>query len=254
LKKKVTETKGNNSIPFLEANKSNLSLEFSRYSIKEELGRGSMGRIYKAYDLKLERYVALKLIHLETDMHKDEIEERIRRFLLEAKATANLNHPNIVSLYDYDEKDGIFYMTMELIVGESLQEMIKNLKRIEIESALEIIKQICSALEYAHKQNIIHRDIKPSNIIINRDGRVKILDFGLAKIINLSKDESCTVTGMRVGSPSYMSPEQINSNTLDVRSDIFSLGIVFYEMLTSVNPFRIKKGESLSRLFYLILN
>lgn len=225
-----------------------------RYHIEKEIGRGGMGQVFKAYDTKLDRLVALKVILFENTMSKEEVKERINRFHREAKATAILNHPNIVSLYDYDETDGVFYMTMEYIEGHSVQDLIDKNKRLKIEQAVKIVTESCMALDYAHRKKLIHRDIKPSNIMLNQEGTVKLLDFGIAKMLNLTRTQAYTMTGMRLGSPDYMSPEQINAGILDGRSDIFALGVVFYIMLTGKKPFKMKQGDNLGRLFYIILN
>ena len=231
-----------------------LNTEFGRYRIEKELGRGGMGKVFKAYDLKLERPVAFKVIRIETDMDTEAIKERVNRFRREAKATAILNHPNIVSLYDFDEKDGLIYMTMEYVDGESVEEMLDKKKKLEVEKAVKIVRETSLALEYAHRNNIIHRDIKPSNIMINKEGIVKVLDFGVAKMLTLTRTQSYTMTGMRIGSPFYMSPEQIDAGFVDRRSDIWALGVVFYEMLTGKKPFKVSEGDSLARLFHIILN
>ncbi|MFQ5640955.1 MAG: protein kinase, partial [bacterium] len=250
----VMKRKKQSGLPTIDLPNNVFKTELQRYRIEEELGRGSMGQVYKAYDKKLERSVGLKVIRLETAMEKDEIEERILRFRREAKATARLNHPNIVSLYDYDEKDGTFFMTMEYVEGASVQELLEKNTVLEIEQAVKIVKETCLALEYAHRQDLIHRDIKPSNIMLDKENRVKILDFGVAKMLNVTQAQSHTLTGMRLGSPSYMSPEQINAGILDGRSDIFGLGVVLYEILTGERPFQVNEGDSLAQLFYLILN
>jgi len=230
-------------------------LKSDRYRLERELGRGGMGRVYKAYDLKLERVVALKLIRLDNALDGREVEERIARFRREAKATAKLNHPNIVSLYDYDEVDGMLYMTVEYVEGPSVEQMLSARKRLAIPEVVRIIKQTCLALDYAHQQQgLIHRDLKPSNLMLNQAGTVKMVDFGVAKMLGSAKSQLHTLTGMRVGSPFYMSPEQIEAKEVDGRTDIYSLGAVFYEMLAGVRPFKTKEGESLSSLFYAILN
>jgi len=225
-----------------------------RYRLDEELGRGGMGLVYKAYDLKLERPVALKLIRLDNIIDSQEVEERIARFRREAKAIARLNHPNIVSLHDYDEAEGMLYMIMEYVEGRSVEQMLNAKRQLGVRAAIKIIKQVCWALDYAHKNGIIHRDIKPSNIMVNTDDVVKVVDFGVAKMLGATKTQVHTMTGMRLGSPFYMSPEQIEALELDSRSDIYSLGAVFYEMLAGQKPFALNEGNSLSSLFYAILH
>jgi serine/threonine-protein kinase len=213
-----------------------------------------MGRVYKAYDLKLERHVALKVIHLETAIDQEEREERIARFRREARAIAKLNHPNIVSLYDYDEISGMLYMTMEYVDGPSIEQMLKEKKQVAVHEAAQIIRQACMALAYAHRNGTIHRDIKPSNIMLNNEDIVKVVDFGVAKILAAVETKFHTLAGMRLGSPSYMSPEQIEAKDIDGRTDIYSLGTVFYEMLAGVKPFTMNEQNNLSPLFYAILH
>ncbi len=228
--------------------------KLERYRIDLELGRGGMGCVYKAHDLKLERPVALKLIRIDNVIDGHEITERIARFRREAKATARLNHPNIVSLYDYDEIDGMLYMTMEYVEGETVEELLIQKKRFPIAEAVRMMQQACSALDYAHRQGIMHRDLKPSNMMLNEEGAVKMVDFGVAKMLGALKTQLHTMTGVRIGSPYYMSPEQIEAQELDGRTDIYALGAVFYEMLAGTRPFESKEGGNLSSLFHAILN
>ena len=229
--------------------------DLSRFKLQEKLGDGSMGYVYKAYDEKLKRTVALKIIKLEDTADDDEVKERISRFQREAKTIANLNHPNIVFLYDYYEKDDEYYhMIMEYIDGYSLREILDKKKDLNLKTTVNYIKQMCLALDYAHQNDILHRDIKPANIMINKDGNVKILDFGLAKIQALANVTLLTITGMIVGTPMYMAPEQFQSTDSDVRADIYSLGVVFYEMVTGKKPFTLTENESFYKLFYSIMH
>jgi len=237
----------------LNGDKRDLEKKLRRYRLEKEIGEGGMGKVYKAIDTKLERTIALKTIRLEQTGNHREVEERIDRFRREAKATAKLNHPNIVSLYDYDEKDGIFYMTMEYVEGKPLQAILKK-GSLPAAECVKIALDVCNALVYAHSLNIVHRDIKPSNIILDSHGHAKVLDFGIAKILRLSSTQSHTMTGLRLGSPAYMSPEQIRSGMLDGRSDIYSLGVVLYEMLSGKRAFDISEEDTVERLFYIILN
>ena len=144
-------------------------------------------------------------------------------------------------------------MTMEYVEGQSIQELLDKNAPLPLAQVVKIVRESCLALDYAHRHHLVHRDIKPPNIMVNTEGRVKVLDFGVAKMLNLTQTQSPTMTGMRLGSPMYMSPEQINAGILDGRSDIFALGVVFYQMLTGAKPFNINEGDSLSRLFYVIL-
>jgi serine/threonine protein kinase len=215
----------------------------SHYKIIEKLGEGGMGEVYLAQDTKLERQVALKFLpqHLTTD--KDNVE----RFKREAKAAAALNHPNIVTIFDVIEADDQICIIMEYVDGESLRTKIDS-SISELDEVLDITKQICDGLEKAHQADIVHRDIKPENIFIDNDGRVKILDFGLAKLKGVSK---LTKENSTLGTIHYMSPEQLQGKEVDNRSDIWSLGIVFYEMLTGDVPF---KGDYELAVQYAILN
>ncbi len=216
------------------------SLIAKRYKILELLGKGNMGFVFKAFDIHLDRYVALKSISLKDIISTDQRERTRKRILREAKAQAKLgDHPNIVIVYDFGLEEDFYYIIMELIVGYDIEYYIKNKIVFPIPQTLKIISDICLALDYAHQNNIIHRDIKPSNIIITHNKVTKIADFGIAKILD-SEETNITKTGMLVGTPYYMSPEQILGKTLDGRSDIFSLGSILYKMLTLKNPFEGK--------------
>ncbi|MFN2176573.1 MAG: protein kinase domain-containing protein, partial [Anaerolineales bacterium] len=221
----------------------------SHYKILEKLGEGGMGEVYLAEDLKLERKVAIKFLpqHLTKD------KENVERFEREAKAAAALNHPNIITIHDVIETNGPttadrqICIVMEYIDGQSLRTKIEN-GILDLDEILDIINQICDGLFEAHKADIVHRDIKPENILIDSSGRVKILDFGLAKLKGVSK---LTKETSALGTIHYMSPEQVQGQEIDHRSDIWSLGVVLYEMLTVQLPF---KGEYESAIIYSILN
>ena len=222
----------------------------SHYKIIEKIGQGGMGEVYLAGDLKLERQVALKFLPQHLTKDKDNVE----RFEREAKAAAALNHPNIITIYDVIETedpataDRQICIVMEYVEGQSLRELINSNSRFPIPNYVNIISQIAEGLEKAHQANIIHRDIKPENILINTDGRVKILDFGLAKLRgsrNLTKDLSTLVT------IKYISPEQARGEEISAQSDIWSVGILLYEMLTGEVPF---KGDYEQAVIYGILN
>ncbi len=219
----------------------------SHYEIKNKIGEGGMGVVYKAEDMKLGRSVAIKFLppHLASSV------ENKSRFLQEAKAAAALNHPNILSIYEIDEQDGSLFIVMEFIEGETLKSYIYNIKSgsgIPYIKATEWLIQIGQGLKAAHDKNIIHRDIKSENIMITNDGQLKIMDFGLAK---LQGNSGLTKTGTSLGTLSYMSPEQAQGLPADHRSDIWSLGVVFYEMLTGETLF---KAEHEAALLYLIVN
>lgn len=192
------------------------------------LGRGGMGRVYRARQLRLDRFVAIKLMHAELG-RDPEFRDRFER---EARALARLDHPSIVRVHDFGEVEGTFYLIMEYVDGTNLRELI--LDGLEPAAASRIIAQLCDALTYAHAQGVVHRDIKPENVLINRDGVVKVADFGLAK---LQKVEARTRTHRVVGTPQYMAPEQLRDpSSVDHRADVFAIGVVFYEMLTGQLP------------------
>jgi len=208
-----------------------------RYEILQTLGQGGMGVVYLARQKKLDRLVAIKAISPYL-AQEPEIRER---FAAEASVLARLSHPNIVTLYDYIEEPDALYLVMEYVEGKPLSEILKA-GPLPLESIRKYFTQILDAFAYAHSKGVIHRDIKPSNIIITSQGQVKILDFGVAKI--LSSDHSQTRTGMRLGTLMYMSPEQVKGEkTLDARSDIYSLGVVLFEMLTGKPPYDPELGE-----------
>jgi non-specific serine/threonine protein kinase len=219
----------------------------SHYKIVEKLGEGGMGVVYKAQDLKLDRFVAIKFL----SSHLSASDESKARLLQEAKATAALNHPNILSVYEIDEQDGGMFFVMEYVDGTTLKKHITNLKSgtgIPVNQALAWTAQIAEGLKAAHAKNIIHRDIKPENVMLTADGKLKIMDFGIAK---LKSSSGLTKTGTSLGTLSYMSPEQAQGTAADPRSDIWALGVVLYEMLTLDLPF---KAEHEAGLLYLIVN
>jgi len=203
----------------------------NRYKLIEQIGTGGMANVYKGKDTYLGRTIAIKMLKTNSDKKK----ELINRFKKEAQSIAALSHPNIVSIYDIGKEENIDYFIMEYIDGMSLKEKIEKEKVLKWEECITIISCICQALEYAHKKNIMHRDIKPHNILITSDNIAKVADFGLAKFTTAAN--SLTQTGTIMGSAQYMSPEQIESTTLDERCDIYSLGITFYEMFTGHLPF-----------------
>ena len=203
-----------------------------RYEILSELGQGAMGTVYKARDPMLDRIVAIKTINLT--LPKEELAEYEARFYQEAKAAGGLSHRNIVTIHDIGRSDRVAYMAMEFLEGQELRRLIQSRVPIQLTHALDIGAQVADGLQFAHDRQIIHRDIKPANIMVLNDGLVKITDFGIARMRN---NEVKTMTGMILGSPKYMSPEQVSGKRADTRSDIFSLGVVLYEMLTGTSPF-----------------
>ena len=215
-----------------------------RYEITGELGRGAMGVVYKALDPTIGRTVALKTMRL--DVHGLDAQEMVRRFQNEARAAGVLNHPNIVTIYDAGEQDGIFYIAMEFIEGTTLHELLVEKRVLATDEVLQLTRQICRGLDYAHSNGIVHRDIKPANIMITGNGTVKIMDFGIAK-----SGGQVTNTGQVLGTPNYMSPEQVKGRQLDGRSDLFSLGVILYEMMTGEKPF---VGQNVTTIIYKIVN
>ena len=216
--------------PYLET----LARQFPQLDRFEHLGQGGMGVVYKARQRQLDRIVAVKLLPPSVGDEPAFAE----RFTREAQALARLNHPNIVQVYDFGRTDEYFYFVMEYTVdGVNLRALIRDHK-LDPEAALKIVPQICEALQFAHDEGIVHRDIKPENILVDKKGRVKIADFGLAKLLGRSTDDlSLTGTGQLIGSIGYLAPEQLqHALMVDHRADIYSLGVVFYEMLTGQLP------------------
>ena len=215
----------------------------SHYKILEELGRGGMGIVYKAEDTKLDRTVAIKVLPSAALTSEDDR----ARFYREAKAAAQLHHPHIASVFEIDEVNGRVFMVMEFVDGPSLKDTIEE-GPLKLDKAIKLAIQIADGLDTAHEAGIIHRDIKPANIMLTRKGEAKITDFGLAK---LPDQTTLTKTGATVGTVAYMSPEQARGEAVDYLSDIWSLGVVFYEMLSGERPFR---GEYDQAVIYLIIN
>ncbi len=201
-----------------------------KYKILQIIGMGGMGVIYKAVQDQLNRIVALKVLPPQFSGN----EEMSQRFEIEAKAISLLNHQNIVSIYDYGEDKGYHFFAMQFIDGENLSVRIQKKKVFPIPEIIDISKQICRGLRYAHNQNVIHRDIKSQNVLIDKENIARLSDFGIAKIFSSAR---MTLTGVTVGTPEYMSPEQAEGEEVDFKTDIYSLGIVIYEMLTKQPPF-----------------
>ncbi len=210
------------------------------YEIIAPIGAGGMGEVYRAKDTRLGRDVALKILppHLAVDR------DRLARFHREARAVAALNHPNVVTLHSVEESDGVHFLTMELVDGQSLETVIPA-TGLAVERALEVAAAVADAIAAAHEKGLVHRDLKPANVMITRDGRVKVLDFGLAKEMqDLAPNEETVLSfdqtqeGVVMGTPAYMSPEQISGGTVDHRTDIFSIGLILYEMATGLRPFQ----------------
>jgi len=200
-----------------------------KYQIISKLGQGGMGVVYKAKDPKIDRVVAVKTITARMDSDP-ELRERFR---LEARSAAQISHKNVITIFDYDEVDGLAYLVMEFLQGVDLKTKIDRRETMSLQTKLRIIAEIAEGLGHAHRMGIVHRDVKPGNVFITHTGQVKILDFGLARVVS----SELTRSGVAVGTPAYMSPEQLRAERVDQRSDIFSAGVVFYELLTYSNPF-----------------
>jgi serine/threonine-protein kinase len=200
-----------------------------KYLVTGRIGRGGMGMVYRAYDAVLERDVAIKTLTAEATLD----EESRRRFEIEAKAAARLQHPNIVTVYELAEDRGVPFIAMELLAGTDLETLMRSGEAILLQEKLDVMIQVCRGLAYAHEHRVIHRDVKPSNIRLLEDGTAKIMDFGIAKLAGTG----VTKTGMMVGTVHYMSPEQIRGTALDGRSDVFSVGVILFELLSGCRPF-----------------
>jgi serine/threonine-protein kinase len=206
-----------------------------RYELEEVVGHGGMSSVYRAHDALLERYVALKFLHEQYNEDDDFVE----RFKREARSVAQLQHPNIVTVIDRGEEEGRQYIVFEYIDGENLKELVVRKGRLDVADALEVATEIARALAFAHDRGLIHRDVKPQNVLLNGDGRAKVTDFGIAR--SLDVEHGVTQTGTVLGSSNYIAPEQASGQVVDVRTDIYSLGVVLYELLTGEVPF---PGES----------
>jgi predicted Ser/Thr protein kinase len=214
-----------------------------RYVLTGRIGKGGMGRVYRGYDEALEREVAVKTLSPEGSQDDD----HRKRFSIEAKAAARMQHPNIVTVYELGEDRGVPFIAMELLPGVDLEALLRAGEPMLLAEALEVMVQVCRGLQFAHDRGIVHRDIKPSNIRVLDDGTAKIMDFGIAKL----GASGITKTGMMVGTVHYMSPEQIRGQPLDGRSDVFSLGVILYELLAQRRPFA---GEGATEVLYKIVH
>jgi serine/threonine-protein kinase len=222
---------------------SSIPEQIGRYKVIERVGRGGMGVLYRAHDAALERDVAVKMMHLDftSDSHARE------RFQREARAVARLQHPNIVTIHELGEFDDTPFIVMEFLAGKDLEALLKDGTQLTLGRKVDIAAQLCEGLAFAHDQGIVHRDIKPGNVRVLEDGKVKILDFGIARFAASSLTQSGTV----MGTPSYMAPEQIMGQPVDGRADLFSAGVLFYELLSGHKPFT---GESPTAVAYSIMN
>jgi serine/threonine protein kinase len=211
----------------------------ARYRIVDVLGHGGMGEVYLAHDPSLERKVALKLLPATITDNR----QRVQRFQQEARAASAISHPNVAHIYEIGEANGLHYITMEYVKGATLRELLKNRALAEAQ-VVEVSKQVCNALVAAHKAGVIHRDIKPENIVVTDDGHVKVLDFGLAKLIEGVRDEKESSTlntqpELLMGTSQYMSPEQIRRQPVDRRTDLWSLGVVLFELILHRRKFDV---------------
>ncbi len=207
-----------------------------------------MGVVYKAVDPVIGRTVAVKAIRLSEEGTGLSRPALLTRFQTEARAAGLLTHPNIVVVFDAGEEDGLYYITMELVEGKSLQALLDDGQAFPLPRTLRIMEQTCSALQFAHERNVVHRDIKPANLMLTADDTVKVTDFGTAKILQFGTVQQ---TAHVMGTPSYMSPEQVKGRAVDGRSDIFSLGVMLYEMVTGEKPF---PGQNITTVIYKIVN
>jgi len=219
-----------------------------RYVVEKELGKGSMGVVYYGRDPKINRVVAIKTLALASEFEGADLTQVKERFFREAETAGRLNHPNIVTIYDAGEDQDLAYIAMEFLEGKDLAAYTKPGQRLPVGDAVDIICKVAGALSYAHTQDVVHRDIKPANIMYDpRTGSVKVTDFGIARITASSR----TRTGVILGTPSYMSPEQLSGKHVDGRSDLFSLGVMAFELFTGALPFQ---GDSMATLMYQIAN
>src|SRR5947209_13885218 len=218
-----------------------------RYEILGELGRGGMGVVYRAKDPSIGRIVAVKIIQLSAEGTGMSHAQLVERFQTEARAAGLLTHANIVVIYDVGESDGVYYITMELVNGKSLQALLDSGEKFQLRRLLRIMEQVCSALQFAHDHRVVHRDVKPANIMLTGEDFVKITDFGTAQILQYGASHQTSA----VGTPAYMSPEQIKGKNVDGRTDIFSLGVMLYEMTTGQKPFA---GQDIATILYQVLN
>jgi serine/threonine-protein kinase len=240
----MKETKGKKEAP-RPAEQLRVS-KIGRYDIVREMGRGAMGIVYEAVDPVIQRKVALKTIRFDRFSSGEELDELRTRFQHEAQAAGGLSHPNIVTIYDVGTDQDATFIAMEFIEGDSLEHLIATKRKWPIETVLSLVSRIGEALEYAHEKGIIHRDVKPANILVDHAGRPRIVDFGIARL----SSSTMTRTSMTLGTPSYMAPEQIAGQRVDKRADIFSLGVILYEMLTYQKPFA---GSDVTTIIFKIM-
>lgn len=216
-----------------------------RYRVLKEIGRGSMGTVYLGKDPTIQRFVAIKTVRLDEVGEAEEAEAMKGRFFREAESTGRLSHPNIVTIYDAGEQDGLGFIAMEYLEGTTLRSYGRRQSQLPLDAVLDTVATVADALDYAHRQGVVHRDIKPANIMLTSDTRVKVMDFGIATLANSTKTRSMAI----LGTPSYMAPEQVAGRKVDGRADIFSLGVVLFELLAGRRPF---EADDVTTLLYQI--
>jgi serine/threonine-protein kinase len=218
---------------------------FSRYEVEQHLGRGGMGDVYLVRDTVINRKAALKTIRPDTGLDARQLIEMRQRFYREAQTAGKLAHPNIVTVFDVGEDLGMSYIVMEFVEGNTLTQLMKK-QRLSPPQIKHVIFNAAIGLDYAHQNGVFHRDVKPDNIMVSKTGLVKVMDFGIARVV----ESNLTKTGSIMGTPAYMSPEQVQGQKIDARSDTFSLGVILYELLTGKKPFA---GETMSALMLAIM-
>lgn len=221
--------------------------KIGKYEILSILGKGAMGIVYKALDPDIDRQVAIKTIRFDLASEETDNEEIMQRFIREAQAAGKLTHPNIITIFDVGREEDLTYIVMQFIEGPSLQRLIAHGEKFTVPEVTKLMEQVCSGLDFAHQHGIVHRDIKPGNILLDKNRRPYICDFGVARV----DTSTLTQSGTAVGTPSYMSPEQVMGKKVDKRSDIFSVGCILYEFLTGRRPF---EAESITTVIYKIIN
>ena len=219
-----------------------------RYEVEKELGKGAMGVVYLGRDPAADKAVAIKTMALSQEFGEDELDDVKARFFREAETAARLDHPSIVSVYDAGEERDLAYIAMEVLRGQDLTSYTQRENLLPLAKVIDVVSRAAEALDYAHKARVVHRDIKPANIMYEAaSGQVKITDFGIARVTDAGK----TKVGTVLGTPSYMAPEQLAGNDVDGRSDLFSLGVMLYQLLTGELPFQ---GKSMANLIFQIAN
>jgi len=239
------ETSEQESAPITQAAPNGPPAMLGRYKVLKELGRGSMGVVYLGKDPTIHRFVAIKTMQLDHIDDTDKLQEVKARFFREAESTGRLSHPNIVTIFDAGEEQDLGYIAMELLQGITLKDRSRKPNLLPVQKAISILATVAEAMDYAHQQGVVHRDIKPANIMLTNDDVVKVMDFGIAKMATSTK----TQTNIVMGTPTYMSPEQIAGKKVDGRSDIFSLAVVMFELLTGRPPFL---ADNVSALLFAI--